>query len=242
RASHAAGINKKSDSFQIRHSGEQQFDVFFGDLRSDMSDAGYHAAGPRKARREAGRHRRASGGLNDRSVRQAFRCGSRRRQSHRHYDGGLFCLQLFCQRWEPIVASVCQTCVQHKLRAFLPSEHFQSLRERRAANWRLVARRSTVEPANENLLLRLRARVERHKRRSGEQQKYVAPRRHSITRSALISSDCGIVSPNAFAALRLMNSSILLGCSIGRSAGFAPLNILSTYVAARRRLSIESLP
>jgi hypothetical protein len=33
---------------------------------------------------------------------------------------------------------------------------------------------------------------------------------------------CGIPSPSAFAVLRLMTSAKVLGCSTGRSAGFAP--------------------
>ena len=51
---------------------------------------------------------------------------------------------------------------------------------------------------------------------------------YSITSSAPISSDCGIVRPRAFAVLRLMTSSNLVGCSTGRSEGLAPLRILST--------------
>ena len=38
----------------------------------------------------------------------------------------------------------------------------------------------------------------------------------------------GIVSPSAFAVLRLITSSNLVGCSTGRSAGLAPLRIRST--------------
>jgi len=53
-------------------------------------------------------------------------------------------------------------------------------------------------------------------------------RSYSITSSALSSSECGIVSPRALAALRLINSSNLVGCSTGRSAGLEPLRILST--------------
>lgn len=55
--------------------------------------------------------------------------------------------------------------------------------------------------------------------------------------SARSSSGCGIVSPSALAALRLIISSNFVGCSIGSSPGFAPLRILSTYVAARRAKS-----
>src|SRR5262245_39113522 len=61
---------------------------------------------------------------------------------------------------------------------------------------------------------------------------------HSITLSARASSAGGTVRPSAFAALTLIISSNLVGCSTGKSAGLAPLNILSTYVAARRHMSV----
>src|SRR5205085_12637513 len=51
---------------------------------------------------------------------------------------------------------------------------------------------------------------------------------HSMTASARASSAAGTVSPSAFAVFRLTTSSNLVGCSIGRSAGRAPLRILST--------------
>ena len=40
--------------------------------------------------------------------------------------------------------------------------------------------------------------------------------------------------PSAFAVLRLITSSYLVGACTGRSAGFSPLRIRSTYSAARR--------
>jgi hypothetical protein len=51
---------------------------------------------------------------------------------------------------------------------------------------------------------------------------------YSITSLALASNVAGICTPSAFAVSRLMTSSIIVGCSTGRSAGFAPLRILST--------------
>ncbi len=51
---------------------------------------------------------------------------------------------------------------------------------------------------------------------------------HWITWSARPSTDRGIVMPRALAALRLMTSSNFVGCSMGRSAGFAAFKILST--------------
>jgi hypothetical protein len=77
-------------------------------------------------------------------------------------------------------------------------------------------------------------RTENGSARDGDER---SPIHHSITRSARSSSDCGIVRPRALAVFKLMTNSNLLGCSIGRSPGFAPLRILSTKVAARRSRS-----
>ena len=52
-----------------------------------------------------------------------------------------------------------------------------------------------------------------------------------ITSSARTSSDCGIIKPSALAVLRLIPNSNCVGCSIGRSAGFAPFRILSMKAA-----------
>ena len=51
---------------------------------------------------------------------------------------------------------------------------------------------------------------------------------YSITSSARTSSVGGISRPSAFAVIRLTASSNLVGCSTGRSAGFAPRRSLST--------------
>ena len=65
---------------------------------------------------------------------------------------------------------------------------------------------------------------------------------YSINSSARASSVRGMIKPRALAALRLMTSSNLVACSIGRSAGLAPLRILSTKVAARRYIGMKSTP
>src|SRR5215470_18523855 len=51
---------------------------------------------------------------------------------------------------------------------------------------------------------------------------------YSITSSACASTERGIVSPIALAALRLALSTYFVGCSMGRSPGLAPLRIRST--------------
>src|SRR5215471_12179760 len=45
----------------------------------------------------------------------------------------------------------------------------------------------------------------------------------------------GISRPSILAVVRLIMKSNLVGCSTGRSLGFAPRRILSTYSAARRK-------
>jgi len=49
---------------------------------------------------------------------------------------------------------------------------------------------------------------------------------HSITSSAMDSSDGGTSMPSALAVVRLSTNSNLVDCSTGRSAGFAPLRML----------------
>src|SRR5215475_15390685 len=55
---------------------------------------------------------------------------------------------------------------------------------------------------------------------------FVVP--YLITLSARASTLGGMVKPICLAAFRLMMNSNFLGCSTGRSAGLAPLRILST--------------
>src|SRR5690242_20311195 len=61
---------------------------------------------------------------------------------------------------------------------------------------------------------------------------------YSITRSAIARRFGGISIPNAFAVLRLINNWNFVGCSIGKSAGLAPLKILPTRTAAVRNTSL----
>jgi hypothetical protein len=56
---------------------------------------------------------------------------------------------------------------------------------------------------------------------------------YSITSLASARRFDGMLRPSAFAVVRLMTSSNLVGCSIGMSAGFVPRRILSTKSAPR---------
>src|SRR5262249_52601796 len=87
----------------------------------------------------------------------------------------------------------------------------------------------------------LRLRRERPRRRAAEQRDELAAF-HSITSSARASSVGGISRPNALAVLRLMTNSYLVGSMTGRSAGFAPLTIRATQLAACRYDSVALGP
>jgi hypothetical protein len=63
-------------------------------------------------------------------------------------------------------------------------------------------------------------------------------RTHSITSSARASNMGGISRPRTLAALRLITNSNLVGCTIGISAGFAPLRMRPAYMPACRYKSV----
>src|SRR5262249_39966790 len=65
---------------------------------------------------------------------------------------------------------------------------------------------------------------------------------YSITSSALACSVSGTVRPRDLAVLRLRTNRKRVGCSNGRSAGFAPLRMRSTKAATRAKLSFVSGP
>src|SRR5262245_8775546 len=94
--------------------------------------------------------------------------------------------------------------------------------------------------ANCRLLLPARRERPCHRRAAEQRDERAAP--HSITSSATNRMSRLIVSPTSLAAFTLMTSSNFVGRSTGKSAGFAPLSILSTYVAVRRNRSSTFAP
>src|SRR5262249_47933825 len=72
----------------------------------------------------------------------------------------------------------------------------------------------------------LRPRPERPRNRSTTNKRdEVAAAGHSITSSASVRRLSEILTPSAFAVLRLMMNSNLDGCITGRSAGFTPFKM-----------------
>src|SRR5262249_44627400 len=132
----------------------------------------------------------------------------------------------------------------------LPEEPSHVLSENARDGVRWTASREWHDDRDRPRRIGLRPRDPRHQRERGsalgEMQKFAAgkfhfeppsPSHHSITSSARARSVGGISRPSALAVVRLTTSSNLVGCSTGRSAGFAPRRILSTNSAARRNRS-----
>src|SRR5262249_222138 len=91
--------------------------------------------------------------------------------------------------------------------------------------------------ANQNVIRSLCA-----KSRSDAPQQTPCTDYYSMTSFASASNLSGTVRPSALAVVRLMTRSNLVGCSTGRSAGFAPRRILSTKLAARPHMCGQSGP
>src|SRR6516164_3467233 len=88
----------------------------------------------------------------------------------------------------------------------------------------------------------LRPRCERPRsRRTAEKRDELAPN-HSITSSANASNLSGIWRPSALAVLILTVSSYFVGDCTGKSAGFSPRKMRSTYEPVRRKMSDGSGP
>ncbi len=85
----------------------------------------------------------------------------------------------------------------------------------------------TQVPDPRDLRRLLRARRERPSESCAAEERDDIPPPHSITSSARPRIEGGIVRPSALAVLRLITSWYLEACSTGRSAGLAPLRILS---------------
>jgi len=65
---------------------------------------------------------------------------------------------------------------------------------------------------------------------SGKNNSSLIRTSHLMTRSAFISTLWGMFRPVLFAVFRFITKSNLLGCSIGKSPGFAPFRILAHRV------------
>ena len=182
-------------------------------------------------------------------------CG---RVSERDNDTHLTTDQIGRQGWQAIGLTICPAVFDQHVATFDVAAFRQSLAERRDEGSRIARRRISEEPDHRLVRLLCprgerqggRGPEQRHElatfhsiethTASCEPEPAIAGYRngwdhrsskrylYSITSSAPTKSLSGTVRPSAFAVLRLMNRSNLVGCSTGRSDGCAPLRILST--------------
>src|SRR5262249_43379212 len=133
--------------------------------------------------------------------------------------------------WEILEFACVPPIFDEHILAFGISEGAQTLAKR--LPFRAVGGAENTNPPYLASLLRLSGerRGKYHRTRASEERPSI---HYWMTSSARPSTDGGIVRPRALAVLRLMTNSNFVGCSTGKSAGLAPLRILSTYVAARR--------
>src|SRR5262249_4786371 len=111
----------------------------------------------------------------------------------------------------------------------------QPLTHQAGGDVRPTTGRKADDPVHWTCRIALSPSDPRHRRQrgsaSGQMQKISAgkfhfgpPSHHSITSSARASKVGGMAIPTALAVLRLMISSNLVGCAIGRSPGFSPFS------------------
>src|SRR5262245_41926474 len=159
---------------------------------------------------------------------------------HNHVDGELN--QFLRISGEAVQVSASVPLLQQVVAALVVSEVTHAKHELAAQILdRRICARAPFEIAQPHEFTRLRVRRERPCGCAAEQRDEVAPL-HSITSSARASSVGGTSRPSAFAVLRLMTSSYFVGVCTGRSAGFSPLRIRSTYPATSRYWSTRPGP
>ena len=155
------------------------------------------------------------------------RTGPRRTVRHDHID--LKAYQLGRESRQPIIMLLGPPILDDEVPALFVAEFPQSLAH--GGNLARPARR--VDASQETDAVNLSGLLRTNGERRGENTESNTTDEstavhHWITSSARSSNGCGIVSPSAFAVLRLMMSSNVLACPIGRSPGFAPLRMRST--------------
>src|SRR6516164_7274129 len=119
--------------------------------------------------------------------------------------------------------------VDPQVAAVGPAQLLQSLHERRKAglSFRIVRCEWREHADAPHPFRLLRPRRERPRDRRAAKQRYELAAFHSITSSARVSMVGAMSRLIAFAVLRLITISNLVGCSTGSSAGFTPLRMRS---------------
>src|SRR5262245_28698094 len=191
------------------------------------------AAWPGKAGDQTMRDRVSANAKGDRDRRGRSFGRPRRRIANRSDNGDATADEVGHERGQAIVLAAEPVVLDDHVLALYVARFAEAL-TKRGSMARGAIERPTADKANHRHGLLLRPRRERPRHRRAAEKGDETATVHSITSSARASSVGEISRPSTLAVVRLMVKSNLVGCSTGRSAGFAPRRILSTSSAARR--------
>src|SRR5262245_46112527 len=225
------GISKDCHSRYTRRDLLQQFQPFSAQAVFVRHEAGSVAARPRQAVDEACTDRIADNWEHDRHG-----AGCQQQWAHGRGAKSKDDVRRERDQFRRVSANVGDTgcgpaSVDAHVTADCPPQLLESLQERPDASLKFrIVRGCGQEHANTPRSLGLlRARRQRPRGcRTAEQRDELTAGAHSITSSARASTEGGSSRPSAFAVLRLITSSYLVGACTGRSAGFSPLRMRST--------------
>src|SRR5262249_26716368 len=212
----------------------QEFESLAGSIRYLVRQTGDVAARSRQTRDQAGPDRIVYRREREWHDRCRLLCREDLWGSRRDKDIDLEPDELGRDLSKALVASFPPAILDRDIATVDPAKFAQSLHERGGpfASGRTRALAQEADGRQPPRLLR--ARRERPSCcRAAEQGDELAPF-HSITSSARASSVFGTIRSSALAVFKLISNSYLVGTCTGRSAGFSPLRIRSTYPAARR--------
>src|SRR5262245_6197471 len=228
-------IDEHGDASQSRQELAQERHSLCHQLGIQKTDAGNLANRPIEACDKAIPDRVAPSREYDWYVRRCRLGGAhRRRSSGRRDHRDLPASQFNCHRRKAVKLTIGPAVFDRQVLALDVAGIHQALAKSSQAA-RMPIRRVGVDEPDHRQPCLLRPRADRpRRRRAAEERDEVATFHHSITSSAVPRSVGGTVTPTALAVFKLITRSSFVGRSIGRSWGFAPCKIFSTYSATRR--------
>src|SRR6516165_7226439 len=223
------GVDQRGKTLRLRRQLTQEFESFAYQLDGFEANSGCVAARSIEALGETNCNRVTASREDNRNGRgRSFGRKCRGRAAWRGDHGHPAANQISCQFGKPIDLSRRPAEFDGDILALNKASFVQALAECRNEG-NVWLRRTGVKKSDHRCRGLLRLPRERPRGcRAAEQRDELAPGAHSITSSARASTVAGMSRPSAFAVLRLMTSSYLVGACTGRSAGFSPLRMRST--------------
>src|SRR5260370_28959814 len=209
-----------------RHQLVQEFQPLCGQLIIEKVDARRVAARPSEAGNKA-ESDRVFGGEKDDRDRRGCRLGRQRTTCKCGDHRDLTANQVGRQLRQPIYLILGEAVDDRHVIALDIAGVFETLAEY-AQTVRARVSSCGVEPPDHRHRRLLRARRKRPRCHCAAEQRDELAAFHSITSSAMESSEGGTMRPSIRAVWALMTSSNLIDCTTGRSAGLAPLRIRPT--------------